>query len=184
MPCGGGWGFLPKQGLLTLPRFPQPLSAPAGSRVTRPLLRGKMVLNWYTCSASFGARWYRIDVLAVNILWLYYVDISLSYFSIEFALWANNLSAIWLFVFCSQMNKYHNAEFLWCASAGLRAFTYSSLATGATRCTGVHLCFHHNTLSAQSAKIMFRYDNTRRCLTKRSTYLCRPVCNSYQAVII
>ena len=107
MPCGSGWGFHPKQGLVTLPRFPQPLSAPAGSRVTRPLLRGKMVFNWYTCCASFGARWYRIDILAVNILWLYYVDISLSYFQIEFALWANYLSAIWLFVFCSQIVKWY-----------------------------------------------------------------------------
>ena len=106
MPCGSGWGFHPKQGLVTLPRFPQPLSAPAWSRVTRPLLRGKMVFNWYICCASFGARWYRIDILAVNILWLYYVDISLSYFPIEFALWANYLSAIWLFVFCSQIVKY------------------------------------------------------------------------------
>ena len=105
MPCGSGWGFHPKQGLVTLPRFPQPLSAPAGSRVTRPLLRGKMVFSWYTCCASFGARCYRIDILAVNIMWLYYVDISLSYFPIEFALWANYLSAIWLFVFCSQMVK-------------------------------------------------------------------------------
>ena len=105
MPCGSGWGFHPKQGLVTLPRFPQPLSAPAGSRVTRPLLRGRTVFNWYTCCASFGARWYRIDILAVNILWLYYVDISLSYFQIEFALWANYSSAIWLFVFCSQMVK-------------------------------------------------------------------------------
>ena len=105
MPCGSGWGFHPKQGLVTLPRFPQPLSAPAGSRVTRPLLRGRTVFNWYTCCASFGARWYIIDILAVNILWLYYVDISLSYFQIEFALWANYLSAIWLFVFCSQMVK-------------------------------------------------------------------------------
>ena len=93
MPCGSGWGFYPKQGLVTLPRFAQPLSAPAGSRVTRPLLRGKMMLNWYTFCASFGARWYRIDILAVNILWLYYVNISLSYFPIEFALWANYLSA-------------------------------------------------------------------------------------------
>ena len=58
---------------------------------------------WQSMLASFGARWYRIDILAVNILWLYYVDISLSYFPIEFALWANYLSAIWLFVFCSQI---------------------------------------------------------------------------------
>ena len=35
---------------------------------------------WQSMLASFGARWYRIDILAVNILWLYYVDISLSYF--------------------------------------------------------------------------------------------------------
>ena len=106
MPCGSGWGFHPKQGPVTLPRFPQPLSAPAGSRVTRPLLRGKMMFNWYTfVPPSPGARWYGMDILAVNILWLYYVDISLSYFPIEFALWANYLSAIWLFVFCSQMVK-------------------------------------------------------------------------------
>ena len=99
--------FSSKQGLVTLPRFPQP-SAPEGSRVTRPLLRGKMVFNWSTCCVSFGARWYRIDILDANILWLYYVDISLSYFPIEVALWANYLSAVWLFVFCSQMVKYCN----------------------------------------------------------------------------
>ena len=118
MPCGSGWGFHPKQGLVTLPRFPQPLSAPAGSRVTRPLLRGKMVFNCYICCASFGARWYRIDILAVNILWLYYVDISLSYFPIEFALWANYLSAIWLFVFCSQIVK-RSYPVLWFESGSL-----------------------------------------------------------------
>ena len=60
---------------------------------------------WQSMLAPFGARWYGIDILAVNILWLYYVEISLSYFPIEFALWANYLSAIWLFVFCSQMVK-------------------------------------------------------------------------------
>ena len=107
MPCRSGWGFRLKQGLVTLPRFPQPLVCSCGVTCDqRPLLRGKMVLNWYTCASFRRARWYRIDILAVNILWLYYVDISLSYFPIEFALWANYaLSAIWLFVFCSQMVK-------------------------------------------------------------------------------
>ena len=116
--------------------------------------------------ASFRARWYIIDICALNILWLYYVDIStgdplhsraactqpcnvnthsrahcsrgarlceqcvhgcvnngarlcasarlcrgspvisLSYFPIEFAFWANYILAIWLFVFCSKMVKY------------------------------------------------------------------------------
>ena len=108
MPCEIGRGFHPKQGLVTLPRFPQPLSTYVGH-----LWPG----------ASFGARWYRIDIFAFNILWLYDVNISLSYFPIEFALWANYLQAIWLFAFCLQMTKYTyiiamSGILPWCASCG------------------------------------------------------------------
>ena len=67
---------------------------------------GQDGVQWIYLLCLLRARWYRIDILAVNIMWLYYVDISLSYFPIEFALWANYLSAIWLFVFCSQIVKW------------------------------------------------------------------------------